>query len=549
MTGATPILDGLELHLGRLRSNPLIIDYYEGAEQLRPFYAGFPWATSSFQRRAEQVRAYFTKEHRQAMRSFVQPASAAAGDKLERIINGDGFVITTGQQAGLFGGPLYTTYKILTAVRLAEALEATLQVPVAPLFWVPADDHDWDEINHVLVVDARNAVRRIQLEGINDPPVSMAHHPVGAGIDAALAELESALPGNDFAAEQLSVLRACYAPDRSVADAYRDYMARTYSAFDLLTVSSADPALKRQAQPVFAYELEHASENAGKLRDQTDRLVAAGYHEQVVIAEDASNVMFEDENGRERLVRDGDAWLLRRTKRSFTHAELIRLLESEPERFSANVLLRPVLESYALPTLAYVGGPAEISYFGQTGCLFAAHGVPMPLVFPRASGDLVEAKVRKVLDKFGLSPLDLRRPFHEIASQIARDELPDEVRAALHGLRESITSGYGDLIEAALPVDQTLRGPLESARTNSHKHVDDAERKILSHLKKQSEIGLEQLRKAAVNLYPDGVSQERSLGTIGYLAKYGPALLEGIAAALSVQMGREVAGWDGVKCS
>ena len=543
------VLDGLELHLNRLSSNALIADYYAGAPELSPFFAGYPWSADAFARRAEQVRRGYDADRRAALLSTIQPTTPAAAAKLERIARGDGFVVTTGQQAGLFGGPLYTTYKILTAVRLAQTLESILQTPVAPLFWVPADDHDWAEIDHVWVMDPRNTLVRVQLASDDDTPRSMSHRRVGAGIHDALEQLSGALPQNDFAAEHLNLLRECYRPDVTVAEAYRQLIARTYQDFDLLITSSATPELKRIAVPILSAELEHAEDHARRLRAQTDRLMAAGYHEQVAIAEDASNVMYEDENGRERLVRDDGGWLLRRTKRSFSHDELMSALQSEPERFSANVLLRPVVESYAFPTLAYVGGPAELSYFAQTGCLFAAHDVAMPLVFPRASADLVEAKVRKVLDKFGLAPADLRRPFHEIASQLARDELPDAVRAALHGLREGVTAGYAALVDAALPIDATLRGPLESARNMSHKHVEDAERKILSHLKKHNEIGLEQLRKAAVNLYPEGEPQERVLGTVTYLAKYGPAVLQGIASAIELQIDAEVAGWDGVRCA
>jgi bacillithiol biosynthesis cysteine-adding enzyme BshC len=317
----------------------------------------------------------------------------------------------------------------------------------------------------------------------------------------------------------------------------------------LLITASSDVALKRHASPVMRRELENAEKHATLLRAQSDRLLAAGYHEQVAIATDAANVMYEDEHGRERLVREGDGWMVRRTKRFFSHAEILELLESNPERFSANVLLRPVVESYAFPTLAYVGGPAEVSYFGQTGCLFSAHHVDMPLVMPRASADLIEAKIRKVLDKFTLEPHDLRHPFHEIASQIARDDLPEEVRVALHQLREDLTNGYAGLVAGATGIDPTLKGPLEGARNASYKQVEDAERKILTHLKKQNEIGLDQLRKASVHLYPDGQRQERVLGGISYLGRYGEELLAGIAAALDVQLDAVVAGWDGVRCA
>jgi bacillithiol synthase len=541
-------VDGLELQVVPLPGPKLVEDYYAGVPQLAAFYSGFAWSPQAYRRRAELVQGAFSPERSALLRSAVFPTSSSAAAKLERIARGEGFVVTTGQQPGLFGGPLYTAYKILTAVRLAQILEQQLDAPVAPLFWVPADDHDWDEVNHVHVIDARNQLVRVEAASTTDAPLSMARRQFGEDVTASIDQLAAVLPQNDFAAEYLAILRECYTPHACVADAFRQFIARTFSSVDLLITYSADPALKRFAVPLFRAELENAEAHAWLLRQQTDRLIAAGYHEQVAIALDAANLMYEDENGRERLVREDGDWILRRTKRSFDQRELLNRLEAEPERFSANVLLRPVLESYAFPTLAYVGGPAEVSYFGQTGCLFSAHGVPMPLVFPRASLDLVEAKVRKVLDKFNLTPADFRRPFHEMVSQLARDELPEGVRAALLQLRRGLTSGYEALVEASAGIDVTLRGPLESARNASHKQVEDAERKILSHLKKQQAISIEQLQKASSNLFPEGQRQERVFGAVNYLARYGGALLSAVLVALDLQIERDVPGWDGVRC-
>ena len=543
------VLDGLEIAVSRLPGSKLVDDYYAGHPALGAFYSGYPWSLSAFRRRAEQVRRASSRERARLLLDAVESTTPRAAEKLTRIANGDGFVITTGQQTGFTGGPLYTAYKILMAVKLAEVLESALHVPVAPLFWIPADDHDWPEVNHVHVVDPKNELQRIELAGEPEPAVSMARRLVGPGIEEALARLTALLPANEFSSRQLDLLRRAYAPSSTFADAFKTVIAHTFASFDLLITMSSNPALKRFSVPLIVHELEHTDRHAALLREQTNRLLAAGYHEQVAIAEDAANVMYEDENGRERLVRENGGWLLRRTKREFAQDELLQLVRTEPERFSPNVLLRPVIESAAFPTLAYVAGPAELSYFAQTGCLFGAHNVPMPLVFPRLSADLIEAKIRKVLDKFALTGQDLRRPFHEVASQIARDELPDSVTRALLELKRAMTAGYGTLADAAVGIDATLRGPLESARNASHKQLDDAERKILQHLKKQNEVGLEQLRKASVNLYPNGERQERVIGTVNYLARYGAALLEGVSAALDVQIDAEVEGWDGVRCA
>ena len=157
------VLDGLEILPESLSGNRLIADYYEGSPRLGPFYAGYPWSISAFRRRVEHLKRRSMAERQFVLREAIQPSTPRAAEKLERIAAGDGFVITTGQQAGLLGGPLYTSYKILTAVKLARELENALRVPVAPLFWVPADDHDWEEVNHLVLVDARNQLQRVEL--------------------------------------------------------------------------------------------------------------------------------------------------------------------------------------------------------------------------------------------------------------------------------------------------------------------------------------------------------------------------------------------------
>jgi uncharacterized protein YllA (UPF0747 family) len=201
-----------------------------------------------------------------------------------------------------------------------------------------------------------------------------------------------------------------------------------------------------------------------------------------------------------------------------------------------------------IPTVAYVGGPAEIGYFAQIGCLFNEHKIDPPLVVPRCSVTIVEGKVRKVLDKFGLEPREVMRPFHELATHVIRDELPDAVRHPLTRLRGDLHSGYDALAEGAALIDPTLKPFVLSARNNALSQVDTAEKKLTSHLKKRSETELDQLRKAAVHLYPGGAAQERVLNVLPFLARYGPGLLQDIAGVIRVSLDRPSPEWSGVLC-
>lgn len=535
-TQAPEVLPGLEAYIATVGGSQLAEDYKAGSPAITSFYAGFPWSVSAYERVAQRVRNSFTPERLNAMRAAVHAPTPESRQKLERIAGGEGFFVSTGQQAGLFGGPLYTVYKILTALRLAEELERALGVPVAALFWTPSDDHDWEEVNHAVVLNAQNELVEVRLGDEDETPRSMTHHTIDPNIEEVLRVVEAALPANEFAAEVIETLHEAYVPGRSMSAAYRQLLEALFAPMGLMFTDSAHPVVKQLSRPIIRHELEHAEQHTRLLRDQTDQLLRAGYHEQVLIADDATNVMFEDEHGRERLMRVDGEWQFRRTRRVLSHDDVLQLLESEPQHFSANVLLRPVQASFLFPTLAYIGGAAELAYFGQIGGLFEAHKVPMPLVLPRFGVDLVERKVRKVLDKFELQPSDLRRPFHELAAQIARDELPQRVVDGLARIRRELTDAYAELVDATAAIDPTLKGPLEGARNASHKQVEDAERKILSHLKKRNEVSLEQLRKAAVHLYPNGARQERVVNFAAYQARYGPELLSAIYRCMELTL-------------
>src|SRR5690606_4858248 len=223
----------------------------------------------------------------------------------------------------------------------------------------------------------------------------------------------------------LDLVRSAYQPDRPMADAFEALVAGLFARFDLLIVDPAHPEVKRAAAPILAHELKHAAAHAVLLAQQSDRLRAAGYEPQVPVSDDATNVFLHDEQGRERLVHEDGRWILRRTKRELTEDELHALLEESPGHFSPNVLLRPVVESAVFPTICYVGGPSEVAYFAQIGCLFLAHGIQPPVVLPRFGVTIIENKVRKVLERFGMDASEFRRPFHEIATQYVREEMPE----------------------------------------------------------------------------------------------------------------------------
>jgi bacillithiol biosynthesis cysteine-adding enzyme BshC len=526
-------------------------DLLAAAPALADFYAAHPFDAEAYRRKADAVHARLPAAKRNVLRDALRPSNAAAGAKLDRILNGEGVLVTTGQQAGLFGGPTYTISKILSAIRLAELLEGVLGEPCLAVFWVASDDHDWDEVNHTFLLDAEQRVHRVTLDARDGTPdVPMSERVLGAGIEAALEAFVDRLPRSEFADSVETLLRSAYRADTTISHAFGDLLHGLFRDMELAFIDPASAALKRAAAPIMGNELRNAEAHGRLLANQSERLVAAGYHAQVAVAEDAANVFFHDPQGRERLVRDGDGWLLRRTRRTIADTELHAMLEADPTRFSPNVFLRPVVESAVLPTIAYVGGPAEIAYFAQLGCLFPAHGIEPAIVVPRFSVTVVEGKVRKVLDRFGLTVGDFRTPLHELTTRIIREGLPDEVTGPLAVMEATIRREYDRLTGGAESIDPTLSGWLASQRNGLLGQLQAAEKKITSHRKKRSEIETEQLRKAASNLQPDGIAQERALNPLPLVARYGAGILADMAEAIQYPLPRRSPeGWNGVRCS
>ncbi len=248
------------------------------------------------------------------------------------------------------------------------------------------------------------------------------------------------------------------------------------------------------------------------------------------------NLFLEGPAGRERLYRDDGGFRLRASGQHLTQRQVAERVEADPAVLSPNVLLRPVVESSIFPTLSYVAGPGEMAYFGELGAYFGAHGITMPVIYPRWAATPVEGKIRKVLDKFGLDVEALDRPFHEVAGDVAREEMPADVRQALGKLRGAIGSGLGELKRAATGIDKTLAGPVQQAGSQAMAALEDVEKKVLQAVKRESEIGLAQLEKAQVHLYPLGKPAERVQSPFYFLTRYGGSVLDALYERFEVNL-------------
>jgi bacillithiol biosynthesis cysteine-adding enzyme BshC len=527
----------LEIVVGPPGGGELVRAHVEGKAAAERFFGPHFSRLESFRAKAAEVDARFDRAARERAAAMILTPSEADPTRIDRFVEERGYLVTTGQQPGLFGGPLYNVSKALTAARLAEALEERLRRPVLPVFWVSSEDHDWEEACHANVVGVDNELHRVSIPapepGIH-PPIHRIR--LRNGSAAAVHEFIGYLPRTDYSEEYFTLLREAFYPGTTIADGFHATLQSLLGRFGVYFTDGALPAVKQASLPLLMQELARAEEFEAVLRKTAGELESAGYSLQVPILEGGVNLFLEGPAGRERLYRTGGGFRLRTSGESVSVGEIERRVRDDPSVLSPNVLLRPVVESALFPTLAYVGGPGEMAYFGQLRDYFTAHGIMMPVIHPRWMVTPIESKIRKVLDKFRLEPQALSRPFHEVASDVAREEVPSEVRTAFGRIRGSIGGGLAELKRAVSAVDSTLAASVQQVGNQFYAALDEVERKIVQAVKRESEIGLAQLEKAQVHLYPMGKPAERVQSPFYYLTRYGGTVLDTIHERLGVNL-------------
>jgi bacillithiol biosynthesis cysteine-adding enzyme BshC len=464
--------------------------------------------------------------------AFLAEGRAAA--RLVQLLGGEALCVTTGQQPGLFLGPLYTVYKALSAVALAEQLERVLHRPVVPVFWVAGDDHDFLESAQAFTLSAAGDVARLALpERAADAPLTpMYREPLGPAVLELLAEFWGTQPPTEFRPAVEAWLARHYVPERTVAGAFASAVADLLGPMGVVVFQPTHPAAKAAMAPHLLRALEQATAVDARLADRAANLTAAGKPAPVPVGEGASLVMLEGAAGRDRLLVEDAAFYLRRSGERFSLAELAGVADRSPERLSPNVLLRPVVEAALLPTVAYVGGPGELAYLPQCAPVYEALGIPPQVPVPRWSGVVLEARTRKVLEKYGIAIDDLRLPEGQLEQRLVRGELPPEAIAALGSLQEALEREYDVLRDAAVAVDPTLRKPVESTRNAALAGVREVEKRLLSHLKQRNDTLVQQLARTRTSLFPLAKPQERILGAPPFLIRYGDGFLTTVLDAV-----------------
>ncbi len=521
---------------------PLVSDYAFDYAKVADFFAGDPRDARAWREAIARIQQH--ARAREAVADIVQaqqqrrgaPAEAVAASA--RLRDPQTVAVVTGQQAGLFGGPLFTLLKAITAIELAERVRTEHNVPAGAVFWIDAEDHDWDEVKSCGVLDATLAHRIVS---VGDPPGAhgepVARVRLDDSIERAMAELGTVLPQTEFSSSMFDTLRAAYHAGAGMADAFGRWMESVLGARGLVVYDSADPAAKPLVAGVFSREIERAGETTRLAAEAGAAMDARGYTAQVT-PQPGTSALFHLNATRNAIRLQSDRGdLFEIGERVETKAALLARVRQSPAEFSPNVLLRPIVQDTLFPTVCYVAGPNELAYLGQLRGIYGAFGVPMPLMQQRATATLLDSNAARLLVRHDVPLEQLRAQDESALNQLLQSQLPPGVEASLQDVARVLQERMDQLAASVTQIDATLEGAARSALGRMQDDLKKLHGKIIQAAKRKDETLRRQFQHAQAQAFPGGDPQERALGFVYFLNKYGPALVDRLIEELSPEMG------------
>ncbi|MDH4221989.1 MAG: bacillithiol biosynthesis cysteine-adding enzyme BshC [candidate division Zixibacteria bacterium] len=443
-------------------------------------------------------------------------------ENIELLPKEDSVVIFTGQQAGLFGGPLYTIYKAITTLKLAKILSYRFSRQFVPIFWLDTEDHDFEEIRSAHFVDKENKIKEIKYSPRkipdNEPIYSVEFDD---SLRLCIDELNSSFHPTEFKNKIVHKLEQYYFKGETISNSFAGWLADLLGKYGLVMVDPSDKELKELAKEFFAKEIENPGVSMKLVMEAGEQLESLGYHRQVIKAKDTINLFLEAEGRRIPLRWNGGLIEAEGIKKEVTPVEFKKIIENKPEKLSPNVLLLPLLRSHLFPNAVYIGGPGEISYYAQLKSVFLFFDIPMPLVYPRSSLSLVENKIKQVLQKYSLDFTALFQEPEILINSVLKEKFPDPMEKILENKREKVREVLDDLKKELLSSELTLNTDLENTRKKIDYELKKLGEKLFQTHRQKNQILKEQIYKVKNNLFPQNKLQERVLNILPFLIKYG----------------------------
>jgi bacillithiol biosynthesis cysteine-adding enzyme BshC len=518
-------------------STGLFLDYLYDFDRVARFYSAPPYTLSSYQAVASHLPGFEGKRAEVCAILMRQNqafgSGAATFENLQRLAQAGTYAVVTGQQVGLFGGPAFTIFKALTTVRLANYL-AEQGIPVVPIFWLATEDHDLAEVAEVATLD--DEYNLVSLTDHGESPSPRA--PVGTvrlttESAHALVQLEACLPPGSPRDALLQDLRETYTPGATWVEAFGGFMARLLSRWGVILLNPLDPAVHQLSAAVYAQALERAPELRAKLLERSQSLIGSGYHAQVKVAEE-STLLFVTREGNRLPVHERNGDYLVDGAQKTRIEELRRELSADPLAFTPNALLRPLVQDFLLPTIAYIAGPSELAYLGQAQVLYQALGRPQPVFFPRAAFTLLDHRIQRLLDKYRLSVEDVWLGEAHLTGKIAAVGLAEGWSDRFDQAQQDMTSLLTRLQGDVERLDPTLLEALRHAQEKIQYQMDRLRGKVNRAGLARSELLTKHAQALMRFLMPQKDLQERRVGGAYFLGRAGYELLPRLLSEIQI---------------
>lgn len=520
---------------------PLVGAYASDFTSVAPLFAGDPSDPAAWRQTIARVSGA-KRDHaalsglliRQLERRSAPTAARAAAAKFS---DARSVAVVTGQQAGLFGGPLYTLLKAVTTIQLARRIESEHGVPAVPVFWVECEDHDWAEVRSAHVLDADCALQDIVMDDVDGAGV----RPVAAlvldeGVLGAIEALDALLPASEFRAELLKELRATYTPGAGMATAFASWLDRLLGPHGLVVYEANDAGAKPLVADLFSAELRDPARTAALVHDAGAVMQKLGHTPQVESSADGTALFYMDASGRRPIKRRGADFAIGDMTRPAS--DLVAEALSRPERFSPNVVLRPLVQDRIFPTACYVGGPSELAYQAQLAGVYRAFGVEPPLLFSRASVTLLDSGAAKFLERHDMAFESLHAQDESALNHLLATLMPPAVERSLEEASREIVSRLA-AVQAAVPaVDPTLAGAAETTRDRMLESLKTLQNKIVQASKRKDDTLRRQFQRTRALAFPGGHPQERAVNLTFFVNRYGFGLVQQLLDVLPLDGGK-----------
>lgn len=515
----------------------LFRDYVYGKKSATDFFQNPPYSQDGFKQTAKAVseRDY----HREALAAVLLEqnqgwdAGEAALENCKRLEIDSALAVVTGQQVGFLGGPLYSVIKALQAVRLAKSLEEKLKQPVVPIFWLELEDHDVDEVSRFTILDHERQLQPLRIEvEQRKPNIPVNRLPISPSLDEILEQLGKSWLRTEFSDEIFKLLRRSYGVGATLADGFARLFASLLSPYGLVLADPSHRFFKARASDVFEREIAQPLSATEEFREQGKKLLAAHYHNQVIVAEEKLNLYLLDEEEKFRIISAGKHFMLNDPSDVIIREDLETVAESEPERLIPSVLLRPLVQDTLFPTLAYVAGAAEVAYFAQLKPAYRQFDIPMPMIVPRVGITLISGNARRSIEKYKVEVRELFQPAGMLIKHVLSEHVPaqsdllfnwarQEIRETIDRLRTELDTGESSFAKAA-----------ETTAEKIDYHLGKMQDRYIKDLERKHEILVRKIEALSNTVFPDGKLQERVFTIAQFINQYGPKVLQIIYDAI-----------------